>query len=686
MASSCHIDNAIVPGTTQELNQDSQKLHSDESPFGCVNTAQSHLCHVFRQIFSESVQMHGSCLHLKLIHDLEEAVHDSSQGSAWFSSQPLSTAATKRIFQLPILGISIFFFYQTIAIWIDPRSWLNPSPQMQNIETWDFDNTSVSFALQGLSNDKLLSSGFLLNRCISTASAGSLLLNGSSSSFQVSGRANGFFATIASEQQAHKVKLLIDIAGRNSSLYPSVTQIAEDFQLMSSGPQTLVVFADLRLDWRAWSRSVGISLVAAVGFLAVVVAGALGKTQSVKRIAMFTFAGNSAFYWLAGIGYALDGESARMIIVNEKAITWLDGIPPLSLLVGIIFFERHVVSLLVVYAVAHILNRILIQVLILEALPSSASGSVLPFLSKIFRPVTLLVLLLALALTFLRKRVMRRSRLLLSRDCTRYDEMWSALASSAEALESLTALKASADRLAGRCEQGCPARQYNHTHLASPQAGFFQLSVVPDLVDTRSPIDSLDQLFAGAKCVSPIFFDKVTEWAAASNGSFARPARCNSAGGTEQRGVEDYFVRLAPGVAAGPAEWAAFAKVKSVDRAVEKVVRTYCNDVSRLVDVCRQAIVFDDLAGLAACLDWIAADQEVRVCRVKNRMSPAYDPALSMGYRDVALNLRLSTPETRRLGCELHVCELQLLLRPFAVLRTEEGHRRYVRFRNIRGE
>jgi hypothetical protein len=60
----------------------------------------------------------------------------------------------------------------------------------------------------------------------------------------------------------------------------------------------------------------------------------------------------------------------------------------------------------------------------------------------------------------------------------------------------------------------------------------------------------------------------------------------------------------------------------------------------------------------------------VRLLRVKNRLCPEYDAALSAGYRDVAVNLCLDTEETRRLGAEGHVCELQLMLRPFAELKV----------------
>ena len=89
-------------------------------------------------------------------------------------------------------------------------------------------------------------------------------------------------------------------------------------------------------------------------------------------------------------------------------------------------------------------------------------------------------------------------------------------------------------------------------------------------------------------------------------------------------------------------------------------------DVSRLVDLCREGIVFDRLSDLAACL-------EARVVRVKNRLDPAHRSGASAGYRDVALNLRLAGPAARRLGLDMHVCELQLLLRSFAQLKVRDG-------------
>ncbi len=93
-------------------------------------------------------------------------------------------------------------------------------------------------------------------------------------------------------------------------------------------------------------------------------------------------------------------------------------------------------------------------------------------------------------------------------------------------------------------------------------------------------------------------------------------------------------------------------------------------DVSRLVDICRQSIVFESVGGIVSCLTSILHDKDVAVLRIKNKLDPAYNSAQSAGYRDVALNIRVITPEAQALGVDAHVCELQLLLRQYAELKV----------------
>mmetsp|Transcript_65526 Transcript_65526/g.175685 ORF Transcript_65526/g.175685 Transcript_65526/m.175685 type:complete len:166 (-) Transcript_65526:221-718(-) len=129
-----------------------------------------------------------------------------------------------------------------------------------------------------------------------------------------------------------------------------------------------------------------------------------------------------------------------------------------------------------------------------------------------------------------------------------------------------------------------------------------------------------------------------------------------------------------------------WARLKSVSRSVEKIGRSYAQNASRLLDVCRDSIVFKEGKMLLACLQTMAQDPHVQLMRIKNRMDPGDDGKGSAGYRDVAVNLCVVTEEARRLGVEGHVCEVLLLLESFARIKNDEGHQRYVQFRNLRGE
>jgi hypothetical protein len=65
------------------------------------------------------------------------------------------------------------------------------------------------------------------------------------------------------------------------------------------------------------------------------------------------------------------------------------------------------------------------------------------------------------------------------------------------------------------------------------------------------------------------------------------------------------------------AQWAG---VKPAARALEKLVRSYDLDPSRLLDTCRETLAYDHPAAIAAALDTIVADKELVLVRVKNRL------------------------------------------------------------------
>jgi hypothetical protein len=94
--------------------------------------------------------------------------------------------------------------------------------------------------------------------------------------------------------------------------------------------------------------------------------------------------------------------------------------------------------------------------------------------------------------------------------------------------------------------------------------------------------------------------------------------------------------------------------------------------VSRLLDICRQSIYFESIAGVLACLAAIHSDPDVMISRIKNRFEPNLDSDASAGYRNLAVNLRIVTNDARLLGVEMHICEVQLLLLHMAAIKVRQ--------------
>jgi len=200
---------------------------------------------------------------------------------------------------------------------------------------------------------------------------------------------------------------------------------------------------------------------------------------------------------------------------------------------------------------------------------------------------------------------------------------------------------------------------------------------LPGTVDRHRPVRSLDQLFTQAVGLDSKLRVKVQQWALESEGMFA-------VGMPDGRSILMQWEHICHDESMlSSVKW---GKIKKGKRAIEKLLRSHKGDVSLLVDVCRQSIMFDSATQLLRCLRAIAADKDVVIERVKNRLHPDYNTKISAGYRDCLVNLRIVTDATCRMGIEGHVCEVQLILRKYWELKSEEGHKRYVVFRNFRGE
>jgi hypothetical protein len=144
------------------------------------------------------------------------------------------------------------------------------------------------------------------------------------------------------------------------------------------------------------------------------------------------------------------------------------------------------------------------------------------------------------------------------------------------------------------------------------------------------PAESLDVLYRQAEMLNPMLQAKVATLAQACGGLLPVVETCGA------DDVED-LKRYLPWSETGGGARVAWAEVKPVERALEKLLRTYDCDVSRLLDVCRQAIAFDRLEDLLACLRALAKDEELEVVRLKIRTNRGYDSSYSGGFRCMAV-------------------------------------------------
>ena len=77
-------------------------------------------------------------------------------------------------------------------------------------------------------------------------------------------------------------------------------------------------------------------------------------------------------------------------------------------------------------------------------------------------------------------------------------------------------------------------------------------------------------------------------------------------------------------------------------------------------------------------------EKEATILRIKNRLDPSFDAGPGGGYRDVSMNLEWPRPGHARGG---HVVELQLNVQGiFDLKKGGGGHKRYVAFRDMRGD
>jgi hypothetical protein len=124
-------------------------------------------------------------------------------------------------------------------------------------------------------------------------------------------------------------------------------------------------------------------------------------------------------------------------------------------------------------------------------------------------------------------------------------------------------------------------------------------------------------------------------------------------------------------------------QIKPLARATQKADTAYAGDVSRLLDVCRERIVFEKLQDLADCLQAVHDDEEFIIVRIKSSMGKSgVKPVINSGLGFISINLMIDNNQTRKLAIHTHVCELQFTLKGFAETISRSSHSDYIRARN----
>jgi len=123
------------------------------------------------------------------------------------------------------------------------------------------------------------------------------------------------------------------------------------------------------------------------------------------------------------------------------------------------------------------------------------------------------------------------------------------------------------------------------------------------------------------------------------------------------------------------------AALKSRERVLEKVERSYQGDVRRVLDLVRASIVVDSVEEVTRALEFVL--EQTSVYFIKSRYDLEYDGVATNGYRDV--NLQLSFPQLKSTDYEDFVFELQIVMTGFNQIKFEGQHRKYIMCRNLTG-
>ena len=322
---------------------------------------------------------------------------------------------------------------------------------------------------------------------------------------------------------------------------------------------------DLRPRWQWVVQNVVVFALGSACFLSALNLGLWGCERYVKWAFVFQYGMASLLFIVGAAGHLRAGETrdacAMALLIPEHILV----------VVGLSAYERRIISALAVYGVVFFSSRAATARVCYEAqwaeelwVSVQGQGSV--------------ALIFALAASISRFLVLWRARRLVAGDKAKYDAAWTKLMTGHDAAAWVDALEAEVARLGARLQVTEPRQLNRDSSLnvnIAPRSSAWMIwmrsyRVLPVLGFGRrenlldgTPVASLDQLYCQASCLDPVLRMKVRAWVEQCSG-----------GSQLLQGFTTVYMQLvgATGSAGAMIKW---GEVKSVQRAIEKVYRSY---------------------------------------------------------------------------------------------------------------
>jgi hypothetical protein len=317
----------------------------------------------------------------------------------------------------------------------------------------------------------------------------------------------------------------------------------------------------------AWEDMVDCSIQAvnAIGFFAMFVCGVRGRPHLIPGLWILTNLLEFGCYASEAIGRGLQHkwEQVGVLLLSCQS--------SVVLIIGAKYFQKYIIYVILIWVLTACAAAMLKGSLQRQTMESA----LMHFISD---GTYLVAFAFAIVVIVLRRLVLAKAQRFATAHQRSYDEQWSTVLSREEDQSHLAALVA----LCKAIGRSLPPshRQLNRRASAAAKVrrDFDRQSPfdtgIPGSVDAARPVHSLDQLYAQAICMEPILLRRVRQLALSYGGHFA----ANVDGRVE-------YVRYAAAGDGDSRDGCSFiwGRVKSLSRAIEKVVRIYDQARRRLV-------------------------------------------------------------------------------------------------------